>query len=165
MEYSTTQDLATTTQAWNADREEAINCAPYDMHSLVDRVLERWKSASIAYRAMAYGQLNRATSRSLALALREAEQAIFAVVSAALPLYRDGYAPHRMPELGFALMRCRLLIVLPIAKRMAVRDDLGRSANEIASILVQKAQFIDGRAVIDQALASELPSPFEASGD
>jgi hypothetical protein len=160
MEHTTAQDLVTTDQAWKADREKALDCAHFDIQSLVDSVLDRWTSASIGYRAMAYAQMDRAKNLSLARSLREAEKALFAVVSAAFPLYREGYG-HRMDELAFALMRCRMLIALPVAKRMAERDEMGRSVNDIASLLARKAQFIDGRAVINQALASELPSPYK----
>src|SRR5690242_7870606 len=103
MEYTTSQDLETTNQAWIADREEAIHCPAFDVQSLVDRVLDRWKSASIGYRAMAYAQLDREKRRSLALSLREAEQAILAVVSTAFPLYQQGYTPHRAREMLNAL--------------------------------------------------------------
>jgi hypothetical protein len=47
---------------------------------------------------------------------------------------------------------------------MSARDELGRSADEISFLLAVKAQFIDGRAVIDQSLASELPSPYGQAG-
>jgi len=160
MEYTTAQDLATTEQAWKTDREKALDCPHFDMQSLVDGVLDRWRSASIGYRAMAYAQMDRAKNLSLARSLREAEQTLFAVVSAAFPSYREGYG-HRMDELAVALMRCRMLIVLPVAKRMAARDEMGRSADDIASLLAREAQFIDGRAVINQALAGELPSPYK----
>jgi len=163
MEHTAAQDLETTDQAWKADREEASHCAKFDVPSLVDRVLDRWKSASIGYRAMACADMDRAKSLCLARSLREAEQTLFAVVSAAFPLYREGYG-RRMNELVFALMRCRTLIVLPVAKRMAERDETGRSADEIARLLAEEAQFIGGRAVINQALAGELPSPYKTEG-
>lgn len=161
MEQTTTlEDIATTDRAWKADRTEAISCSEFDVQSLVDRVLDRWRSACIGYRAMAYAQLDRAKSIILARSLREAEQTLFAVVTAAFPLYQAGYG-RRMEELFVAILRCRKLIVLPVAKRMAERDEMGRSENQIAHLLAQKAQFINGRAVIDQALASELPSPYK----
>jgi hypothetical protein len=160
MEHTTEQDLATTDQAWKADREKALECPHFDVQLLVDGVLDRWRSASIGYRAMAYAQMDRAKNLNLARSLREAEQTLFAVVSAAFHSYREGYG-HRMDELTSALVRCRMLIVLPVARRMAERDEMGRSADDIASLLARKAQFIDGRAVINQALASELPSPYK----
>jgi len=163
MEHTAAQDLASTDQAWKADREEARRCAEFDVPSLVDRVLDRWKSASIGYRAMAYARMDRAKSLTLARSLREAEQTLSAVVSAAFPVYRvcrEG-GDRRMYHLMFALMRCRMLIVLPVAKRMAERDELGRSADDLAFLLAQEAEFIDGRAVINQALAGELPSPYK----
>ena len=156
MEHTDAQALATTDQAWKADREDALNCPAFDVPSLVDRVLDRWRLASIGYQALACAPLDRAKSQSLACSLREAEQAIVAVVSA---LFREGYV-HRLDDLISALMRCRTLIVLPVARRMAERDEAGRSADDIASLLAKKAQFIDGRAVINQALASQLPSPY-----
>jgi hypothetical protein len=67
-----------------------------------------------------------------------------------------------MRDLLFALMRCRMLIVLPAAKRMAEHDEMGRTADDIAVQLAHEAEFIGGRAVINQALASELPSPYKS---
>jgi hypothetical protein len=163
MEHIAAQDLETTDQAWKADREEACHCANFDVPSLVDRVLDRWKSASIGYRAMALAELDRAKSLSLARSLREAEQTLVAVASAAFPLFRES-GDRRMYKLMFALMRCRMLIVLPVARRMAEQDETGRSADEIAHLLAEEAQFIEGRAVINQALAAELPSPYKTEG-
>jgi hypothetical protein len=48
----------------------------------------------------------------------------------------------------------RIASVMPFARRCAAKDDLKRSAEQIA-------EFIDGRAVIDQSLAAELPCPYE----
>jgi hypothetical protein len=168
MEYTSSQAIEATDQDWKADQEEAANCAPFDVDSLVDRVVRRWKSACIGYRAIADGpRQNRVANRSLAASLRAAEQAMVAVVSAALRVYTEGYTVRRMPELMKAIARCRWLAVLPVARRMAARDDLGRSASDIAALITLRAQFVDGRAVIDQSLASELPSPYatEVSGD
>ena len=101
------------------------------MQSLADDVLDRWKSASIGYRAIAYAQMDRTKNLSLARSLREAEQTLSAVVSAAFPLYQEGYVVHRMDELVIALVHCRMLVVLPVAKRMAERDEMGRSADDL----------------------------------
>ena len=103
------------------------------------------------------GPLDRAKNLILARSLRAAEQALLAVVLRAIPLFADGNGPF---ALIIALMRCRMLIVLPTARRMAAHDPEKRLVDDIAQFIVEKAQFIDGRAVIDQALASELPSPY-----
>jgi hypothetical protein len=161
MENITTQAIAIADEDWKADREEALNCPSFGLESLIDRVLDRWKSASIGYQALADAQTDRARSLSLARSLRVAEQTIFAVVSAAFPAIREGYYVRRIDDLMFALLRCRMLIVLPTARRMAERDGMGRSAEAIAFLLAKEAQFIGGRAVINQALASEMPSPYK----
>jgi hypothetical protein len=162
MEYTATQALTATDEDWKTDREGALNSHSYDLQPLINRVLDRWKSASIGYRAMADAQLDRARSLSLARSLRAAEQAILAVVSAAFPAIKNGYYVERMDDLMFALLKCRMLIVLPTARRMAERDEMGRSEDAIAFLLAREAQFVDGRAVIDQSLASEMPSPYKS---
>jgi hypothetical protein len=165
MEYTTTQALTATDEDWKTDREEALNCDSFDLQALINRILDRWKSASIGYRAMANAQFDRTRSLSLAKSLRAAEQALFAVVSAAFPAIKNGYYVERIDDLMFALLKCRMLIVLPTAKRMAERDEMGRSEEAIGFLLAREAQFIDGRAVIDQSLASEMPSPYRTEAD
>jgi hypothetical protein len=160
MEHTALENIAIDDEAWIADREEAKNCPSFDVQSLIFRVLGRWKSAGIGYRAIANAQVGSDQSRKLARSLREAEQALFAVATAAFPLLQQGIV-GRLEDLMFALLRCRMLIVLPLAKRMAEQDELKRSAEDIAYLIARDARFVDGRAVIDQALASELPSPFK----
>jgi hypothetical protein len=56
--------------------------------------------------------------------------------------------------------------LLPFATRCAKKDDLHRTPEQLAALIVAQAEFItDGRgkerAVIDQALALQLPCPYE----
>jgi len=160
MEHTTEQEMATTDQAWKSLREEATTCPEYDVKSLVGTAMARWKSASIGYRAMAYAQLNGNNTRILARSLREAEQSLGAVLALAFPVCRKN-DDRGVLELMGAHMRCQFYIALPVARRMAEQDDQGRSADEFAWFVAEKAPFLDGRPVIDQALASELSCPYK----
>lgn len=160
MEHTTEHYLATPDQTWKDLRNEAATCPSYDLLSLANRTLACWKSAVLGYRAMSYARLSREQNRSLARDLRDAEQAIVAVAMAVLAAQQEGHT-QQLYGLISAMRRCHFFIALPIAKRIADNDDQGRDADKIAWLLAQKAQFVDGRLVIDEALAADLPSPYK----
>ena len=147
-------------EAWKTAHTDAMECRHRE--SLIARVQSLWDASRESLEAIVPGSVPREEARRAASALRMAEQAILATASAAMPSVAKGYTVEGLDRLMASLVESRLLIVRPMARMMSQRDPDGRSADEIAHILVRRLRFEAGRPVITARDALELPCPFES---
>jgi hypothetical protein len=149
-------------EAWKCDYVDALEC--HNCEKLIERVLALWDRDHLLFASTVPSPHNRDQTRENAAVLRLAEQAMTSILERAAKSLAKGYMVEGLERLIACICEVRVLIVLPMARRMAVRDPDRRDANEIAQLLVKQVRFQDGRAIVTEKVAEGFPNPFEAEG-
>lgn len=163
MDATAEQFRAIRDEAWKRSHLDAMECRACE--DLIARVQNLWDKDRTYFSSAVPGCHDRETTRAIASALRSAETAMTVVIQRALASVARGYSVDGLNGLLAILQEARLLLAMPISRRFAERDPDGRSASEFASLLVHRARFQDGRPVITQELAAELPCPYEPEAE
>jgi len=156
----------TATQDFEKIRDEAWKAEPalkecWETEDLLQGLLKAWRQWRPYFEGIVPGKVSREEARTAASDLRLAEQAFLATLWFVARSMKEGYPVQGSGDLEAALREVRSLIVRPMARRMAARDPEKRSAEQITEIILRRARFVDGRPVITEGLAAELPCPFD----
>jgi hypothetical protein len=146
-------------EAWKADHAEAMDC--HRAEDLIVRVLRLWDDHQHYFTSHVPGSMDRTATREMFSTLRIAEQAVMATLKRAMASVEKGFSVVGMDKLIPLLFEVREQLLLPMARRMAQRDTDGRSASEIARLLLRRVRFEDGRPVITEADVVDLPCPYD----
>lgn len=128
--------------------------------ALVARVLELWNQQQ-PYLVSGVPGGDRDKRRAVASTLRAAEGAMGQVLVLGAMVSRAGHCVEGLDQVVAAHLEARKLLTLPLARRMAERDPEGRTAEDLATLIVRAARFDSGRPVITEQLAETLPCPFD----
>jgi hypothetical protein len=144
-------------EAWNARTGEPDEKQSRTAQELVILSLGLWQSAR---EAVAEDRpRDRQAEREVAALLRDAEQALSAVLEFAGASSRAGLEIKRTAALATALREVRGMILTPTARQMAERDPQGRSAPVLRDLLLDRVTFSSGRPVFTAEVAKEFPYP------
>jgi hypothetical protein len=132
------------------------------IESLISRVGRLWDSDGPYFSSVVPGSVAREDARDIASVLRAAEHAMSVIVQRAMTSVTKGYTVDGLDRLIACLNEVRSLIVRPMARRMSERDPQGRTPDQITQLLMRRVRFQDGRAIISEDVAAELPCPFDA---
>ena len=146
-------------EAWKHHHADAMECRTIE--GLISRIARLWDSDGPYFAGVVPGSIGREDARHVASVLRAAEQAMSATVHRAMRSVAKGYTVEGLSRLLACLHEVRSLIVRPMARRMSERDPEGRSPDQIIQLLMQRVRFQDGRAIISEDVAAELPCPFD----
>jgi len=146
-------------EAWKHNHAEAMECRMIE--SLISRVDRLWDADGPYFSSVVPGAVPRENARNIASVLRAAEQAMSAIVQRAMKSVAKGYTVDGLDRLIACLNEVRSLIIRTMARRMSERDPEGRTPDQINQILMRQVRFQDGRAVISEDVAAELPCPFD----
>lgn len=160
MAATSEQFLAIRDEAWAQDHADAMECRHTE--ELIQRVTALWDADRQGLAAFVPSPANRDAIRTHATVLRDAEQAMSALSLRASRSIQKGYTVELLGELLACRTEVRLLLLQPIARRMAEHDVQNRAASAIASILLRRVRFEDGRPVMTEDAMVDLPSPFAA---
>ncbi|MDB5295612.1 MAG: hypothetical protein JWO31_1595 [Phycisphaerales bacterium] len=158
--------MQATDQDFAAVRDEAGRTDPADAdyrkltEDLIARVTALWDRDRVYLASVVPGSPDREAIRNAARTLRMVEQTLSAVLSRAGRSFAVGYTVAGTDKLQACLAEARELSVMPVARRMAAVDPDGRPAEQLAHFIVRNARFTQGRAVITEELAAELPDPY-----
>jgi hypothetical protein len=146
-------------EAWKHNHADAMECRTIE--ALIDRVGKLWDSDGPYFASVVPGSVAREDARHIASVLRAAEQAMSTILQRAMKSLSKGYTVDGLERLIACLNEVRSLIVRPMARRMSERDPEGRTPEQIIQLLMRRVRFQDGRPVISEDVAAELPCPFD----
>jgi hypothetical protein len=158
MNATTEQFEAIRDEAWKLEHVDAMECSGAE--ELIGRVLGMWREDAMTFAAeLAKHNFLKVEREPLHL-LRVAEQALAAVVRRAAASVSKGYSVAGLNDLLVALLEARNYLLTPLAARLSRHDPEGRPRQHFVEYLAPRVRFVDGRPVISDELAKELPCPY-----
>jgi hypothetical protein len=146
-------------EPWKADHADAEECGRCE--DQIARIQALWNADRPFFASAVPSANNREETRRIASVLRTAERTMTEALVRATQLVKAGYTVKDADALLACLAEVRYQIVLPLARMIAARDPDGRTPEQIAQFLLRRVRFLDGRPVITEDVAAELPCPFE----
>jgi len=146
-------------EPWKVDHANAEECGRCE--DRIARIQALWNADRPYFASAVPGSNNREETRRIASVLRTAERTMTEALVRATEFVREGYTVTGVEGLLACLMEVRYQIVLPLARMIAARDPDRRTPEQIAQLLLQRVRFVEGRPVITEEVAAELPCPFE----
>jgi hypothetical protein len=157
MNATTEQFEAIRDEAWKQEHADAM-CTGAE--ALIARVLAMWREDAMVFAAELVKHDFLKMDRETLRLLRVAEQAMGAVFVRAAASVSKGYSVAGLSELFGTLLEARNYLLTPLAARLSRHDPERRSRQHFVQYLAPRVRFEDGRPVISDELAKELPCPY-----
>jgi hypothetical protein len=130
------------------------------VEELVSKALELWREDAMVFAAELVKHDFLKMDREPLRILRVAEQALAAVLLRAANSLSKGYSVSGFNDLLRVLLEARNYLLTPLAARLAKHDPEHHSRQHFMQFLAPRVRFEDGRPVISDDLAKELPCPY-----
>ena len=146
-------------EPWKVDHANAEECSRCE--DRIARIQALWNADRPYFASAVTGSNNRGETRRIASVVRMAERTMTEALVRATKFVSEGYTVKGTDGLLACLFEVRYQLVLPLARIIAARDPDGRTPEQIAQFLLRRVRFVEGRPVITEEVAAELPCPFE----